>query len=74
MAYTKTNVTIIAYLIGIKMDIVRQIGEENPELIEKLNSIFVQTQNKSDDEFQKHRYGNENESEKYRQAAMVRYR
>ena len=36
MAYTKTNVTIIAYLIGIKMDIVRQIGEENPELIEKL--------------------------------------
>ena len=36
MAYTKNNVTIISFLIGIRMDVVRQIGEENPELIEKL--------------------------------------
>ena len=36
MAYTKHIVTTIAYLIGIRIDIVGQIGEEEPELIEKL--------------------------------------
>ncbi len=36
MAYTKNNVTTIAFMIGIRMDIVHQIGEENPELIETL--------------------------------------
>ena len=36
MAYTKHIVTTIAFLIGIRSDIVKQIGEEEPELIAKL--------------------------------------
>ncbi len=36
MAYTKNIVTTIAFMIGIRMDIVRQIGEENPEIIAQL--------------------------------------
>ena len=100
MAYTKNNVTIISFLIGIRMDVVRQIGEENPELIEKLmdnkscriirylcklrTNLMMNFKN-TDTEMRMNlknidklpwfdTYGNENESEKYRQAAMVRYR
>ena len=36
MAYTKHIVTTIAYLIGIRADIVAQIGEDEKELLEKL--------------------------------------
>ena len=38
MAYTKTNVTIIAFMIGIRKNIVMQIAENNTELVDKLSS------------------------------------
>ena len=37
MAYTKNIVTTVAFMIGIRMNIVKQIGEENLELIDQLN-------------------------------------